>query len=198
MTGVQTCALPISGDEHPSFMQQLIDLRQSHYIHQNEMFNIVMKDILSRARANPDNSFQNLKDTLRAQVSDTPEKREYTVTYTIDMSAFLQQDDPIALWYRDTDRCGNVRTSYINVSTLVALDKPVLTRYMLHTDPQVQQLRTMLRSEFPEARIVPKMEYQHYNVLNMHINIIYTLPPLDKSKITIHTIPQKEIVSNEW
>lgn len=199
MNTVNNATAVAPGDEHPSFMQQLIDLRRSHIVHNNLVFNETMKDILSHAQANPRNLIQNLKDELRAQVSDSPEKMEYTVIYTIDMSALLQEDTPITLWYHTTNRHGNLHINHANIKTLVALDRPTLYRYILRVDPQIQQLRTMLRSQFPDARIVPTIEYQHWNNrLIVNITIIYALPAVDMSNVTIHTIPVEGIVSNEW
>jgi hypothetical protein len=79
------------------------------------------------------------------------------------------------------------------------LKSDVIYRYLMHVDPQVQQLRESLRSAFPDACIVPKMVFESStDRLRMIIDITYRLPPVDTDNTLIHTILPDTLVLREW
>ena len=175
------------GDEMHSFLDQLIALRRSHIEYDNRELNEVIQQVLDEASVKPCNLIQNLKDSLRMQVSDAPERGCHSVIYTIDMTPLLSQTHPLYLWYQDMDSNGDRRLSKIPINNiLTSVNRDIIYRYLLHVNPSIQQLRNKLYSSFPDASMSIRIDCR--NGMKLDVCIVYKLPVMNIHEPLVHTI----------
>jgi hypothetical protein len=182
-----TSYAPAPGGDIPSFLDQLIALRRSHIEYDNRELDEVIQQILDEASLQPCNLINNLKDGLRLQVSDAPERQSHSVIYTVDMSSLLSQTRPLSVWYQDIDSNGDTRLSKIPINNiLTSVNCDIIYRYLLHVNPRIQQLRNNLRSSFPDANIIPILDCR--TGLKLDIGIVYKLPVNNIHEPLVNTI----------